>query len=165
LDGASSQPCLCAGRIASNAPTNLSTIEPYGPRLDKGDPVSKAQPPWCAAPAVVRQSLRVSRTPLCHRSATISITYARLNNSRRNLARPIPGPERRVGCLLAIPIPSRARANEVHRSPQPAARRRDSGIAPYHRDRFTAPMPARFWAWRLPMNRKVVPSLLRKVPG
>ena len=32
------------------------------------DPVSKAQPPCCAAPVIVGQNLRVSRTLLCHSS-------------------------------------------------------------------------------------------------
>ena len=76
---ASSQPCPCGGRIASSEPLNLKTTEPYGPQLDTSGRVLKAQPPWCAAPVVVEQCLRVSRPPLCHNLRNISIIYAELN--------------------------------------------------------------------------------------
>src|SRR5208283_124568 len=78
---ASSQPCPCAGRIASSEPPSLKKTEPYGPQLDRSGRVSKAPPPWCAAPVIVEQCLRVSRTPLCHSSGNISIIYAELNKA------------------------------------------------------------------------------------
>jgi len=78
---ASTQPCPCAGRIASSAQGSLSRIELSEPQLGRSDLASKAQPPWCAAPAIVRQSLRVSQTLLCHSLENISIIYARLNNA------------------------------------------------------------------------------------
>ncbi len=56
-------PCLCAGTTASSAPASLSRTEPCGPQLDTAGPALKAQPPGCAAPAMVRQNLRVSRAP------------------------------------------------------------------------------------------------------
>ncbi|HEY3862111.1 MAG TPA: HNH endonuclease signature motif containing protein, partial [Verrucomicrobiae bacterium] len=46
----------------------------------RSDLASKAPPPWCAAPAIVGQNLRVSRTILWHSSGNISIIYAKLNN-------------------------------------------------------------------------------------
>ncbi|HEY3860505.1 MAG TPA: hypothetical protein VGO59_01350, partial [Verrucomicrobiae bacterium] len=47
----------------------------------RSDLASKAPPPWCAAPAIVGQNLRVSRTILWHNSGNISIIYAKLNNA------------------------------------------------------------------------------------
>jgi len=79
--GASSQPCPCAGSFASSAPTNLWMTEPRGPQLDRSGLASKAQPPWCAAPVIVGQSLRVSRTQLYHSLSNISIIYAKLNST------------------------------------------------------------------------------------
>src|SRR5208282_65117 len=55
--GASSQPCPCAGSFASSGPTNLWMTEPRGPQLDRSGLALTAQPPWCAAPAIVGQSL------------------------------------------------------------------------------------------------------------
>jgi hypothetical protein len=76
---ASTQPCLCAGRIASSAQASLSTIELSEPQLGRSDLVSRAQPPWCAAPVVVGQSHWVSCPQPYHDSQNISIIYARLN--------------------------------------------------------------------------------------
>src|SRR5271165_7088613 len=90
---ASSQPCPCAGRIASTGPANLRRTEPCGPQLDTSGRVLKAQPPWCAAPVIVQQCLRVSRTPLCRSSENISIIYAELNNCR-SIPNPFYGSER-----------------------------------------------------------------------
>ncbi|HEY3856942.1 MAG TPA: hypothetical protein VGO67_21365, partial [Verrucomicrobiae bacterium] len=47
----------------------------------RSDLASKAPPPWCAAPAIVGQNLRVSRTILWHSSGNISIIYAKLNKA------------------------------------------------------------------------------------
>ena len=77
----SSQPCPCAGKIASSGPPNSKRTEPYGPQLDTSGRVLKAPPPWCAAPVIVVQCLRVSRTPLCHNLRNISIIYAELNKN------------------------------------------------------------------------------------
>jgi len=57
---ASTQPCLCAGRIASSAQGSLSRIELSEPQPGRSDLVSRAQPPLCAAPVVVGQSHSVS---------------------------------------------------------------------------------------------------------
>jgi hypothetical protein len=78
---ASSQPCLGSGRIASSAPVNLWRTERSGPPLGRSDLASKAPPPWCAAPAIVGQNLRVSSTILWHTSGNISIIYAKLNTT------------------------------------------------------------------------------------